>query len=87
MEQISSGRNHKLENMCWVSKEREFASPEQLTLAANVNIKTPHFHFTNYLTQNKRIRKNSYKYFEVVLELENMLWFIKGNHRARLKHN
>ena len=65
-------------------RKTEIASRE-LTFVANVNIKTPHFSVRYLINTKCWIRKNVYN-FELLLRLENMLWFSKGNHRARLKY-
>ena len=57
MEQISSGRNKKLENMSWViegnhqampERQTEFSSPELIYNSANVNIKTAVYKMNGY---------------------------------------
>ena len=57
MEQISSGRNKKLENMCWViegnhqampERQTEFSSTKLIYNSANVNIKTAAYKMNGY---------------------------------------
>ena len=42
-------------------------------------MKTSHFQFIFYLTQNELNQELFYKQYEPLLGLEDMLWFSKGN--------